>query len=238
MFESVKKKIDITRRTLALVGKKAQTDAASSAVNDTAFYARLKTIEFMKKTFDKPVARTLSSTIIRPLATAQKPQAEIFINDDADKGNRPKNWLMAEVYGSQRTNKRMEMGLIAAGIMKPDQHARGVKGAINDAGNLPGGQVKQMLSALQAGNDATQDSKDAKKIATWRIARRSKDGEPFGVFKMDGVHQKLFLVFTKKQKYKGRYPFHKIIKEAWDKKIGENYSRRFFEIVQRTVKPI
>lgn len=235
MFKDVQKKIGDVQRVIGLVEKASASDIASSAVNDTAFYCRIKTIEFMRQNFDEPVGRTLSSTLIKPLATPNNLTAKIYINDDKDKGNRPSDWLAAQVTGGTRRNKRMEMGLKLAGILPDSMHVRGMKGAMNDAGNLPGGKVKQMLSALNAGNDATQDSKDAGKKAKWRIARRKGDGKAFGIFQMQGVHSKLFLIFTRKQKYKARYPFHQIIQKAWNEKIKEAYQRRFFERVGQVI---
>lgn len=225
MFKDVSKKIGDLNNVLGKVGKSASTDIASGALNDTAFYCRLKTIDFMRQNFDKPVARTLASTLIKPLATPDKTEARIFVNDDGSKGVKPSNWLAAQVSGGSRRQKRMDVGLRLAGVMPEGMQARGVKGALNDAGNLPGGKVKQMLAGLQ----------DQGKAAKWRIARRKADGKPFGVFQMQGARANLFLVFTRKQKYKARYPFHEIIQKAWDAKIKVNYQRRFFERVGQVI---
>lgn len=235
MFAQVQQKIKAAEATLKAIGKSAQTDMAADAVNHTVFYSRLQVITHMKNIFDRPTPRTLNSIFIKPLATAQKPEAKIFVNDDLSKGTSPAQWLRAEASGNTRRDKRMERALKIAGILESSQQVMGYGKSLDKYGNLPGGQVKQMLSALQAGNDATQDSKDPRKQAKWKIARRRADGKPFGIFRMKGQKNELFMIFTRQQLYKPRFKFFDVVQRSWNEKIKDAWLKAWAVHVAKTI---
>jgi len=234
-FTKILKEVKAAELAIQAIGDSAQTDMAADAVNHMAFYARTQVIAHMKGIFDRPTPRTLRSIYIKPLATAQKPEAKVYVNDDRNKGASPAQWLRAEEAGGSRRDKRSEIGLKAAGILAADQQTIAVKGAMDNYGNLSGGKIKQMLSALQAGNDGYQDSKDEAKKAKWRIARRRSDGKPFGIFEMKGVHSKLFMVFTRQQQYKSRFKFFDVVQAAWNSKIKEAWAKAFARHVAKSI---
>ena len=232
-FKTISVEIKKAEAVLKHIGERAESDMASDAVNHVAFYTRLQLRKHMGDVFDKPTSRTMNSIWIKPLATPAKPEAIVKVNDDVSKGNSPAQWLRTQETGGNRNDKRMERALKIAGILSETQQVKGI--AVDAYGNLSGGKVKQMLSALQAGNDATQDSKDAAKRAKWRIARRKSDGKPFGIFQMQGVHSKLFLIFTRQQQYKPRFKFFEVVQESWNEKIKEAWAKAWSRHVWKSI---
>lgn len=231
MIADIKKQIGKAEAALRAVGKSAQTDMASDALNHVAYYGRQMVKTHIKSVFDNPIPRTINSVIVGT-ATPAKPEARVFINDRENKGVSPAKYLRTEATGGDRADKRVERALKIAGILGQDQQTYGVD--TDSYGNLSGGKITQMLSALNIGN--VPDGK-AKTKVKWRIARRKADGKPFGIFQMKGVHSKLFMVFTKKQTYKNRFKFYDVVKAAWNQKIKEAWAKAWARHVTKTLAP-
>lgn len=230
-FLQIRKTIKETEGRLKAIGDNATTDIASDALNDVMFYGRTKVKQHVKDVFDRPTPRTLNS-ILYSMATAQKPEAKVFINENRSKtGVSPAQWLTIQEAGGGRKDKRIETWLKDAGVLADDQQVVPVEQ--DNFGNMRGGQVQKMLSALQAG-DPWQWSKDEKKKAGWRVARRA-DGKPFGIFRMQGVHSKLFLIFTRKHTYQRKFKFREVLQEAWNKKIEGAYAKAWAKHIKKSL---
>lgn len=231
---NIRQRIKETEARLKTIGDNATSDIASDALNDVMFYGRAKVKQHMKDVFDKPTPRTLNSILYR-MATAQNPEAKLWINDDTTKGASPAQWLAVQEAGGVRKDKRVENWLQNARILKDNEQVYAMQP--DSRGNMKGGDVTKMLSALQAG-DPWQWSRDKAKQSGFRIARRKVDGMPFGIFKMQGVHSKLFLLFTRKQTYRKRFKFREVLQEAWNKKIDGAYAKAWAKHVQKSLRPI
>lgn len=205
---SVKKSIDAASAVLKKIGDKASSDMASDTINHVAYYARNNVKSHIKSVFTKPIARTVNSTFLK-LATPNKPDAKIYIDDQPRGGIAPEKYLQAQAKGQARSTKRIESALKIAGILPAGKQIRGID--LDSAGNLSGARVKRMLNSINAPSDKSK----------WRVARRKKDGRPFGIF--DG--NKLFLVFTNTQRYQSRFKFFEVVKESWEKKIKEAWAK-------------
>lgn len=232
MFSNVRQDIKKAEASLKALGDKASTDMAADALNHCAYFARQQVRLHIKNVFDKPIPRTVNSVIVGT-ATNARPEARVFINDAVHKGVSPAKYLRTEATGGSRPDKRVERALKIAGILGPDQQTVGID---TDAyGNLSGGKITQMLSALQA-HPTGSDSKDERKRTAWAIARRKSDGKPFGIFRMVGVHHKLFMVFTRKQTYTDRFNFYEVVAQAWKDKIKAAWAKSWAKHVGRAVR--
>ena len=63
-------------------------------------------------------------------------------------------------------------------------------------------------------NDSNLQISDAK------VTIESTDGKPFGIFRMQGVHSKLFLIFTRKHKYERKFKFREVLQAGEEQNIS------------------
>ena len=124
--------------------------AGAKALTDTAGKVRLNDRSVMRQRFDGPTAWTLNSLFIKP-ATKSKPEARVWIKDDASKSVAPAKWMLAEVYGGARKPKRSEIALARIGYLRSGQFLLPAAGVPKDAnGNVRGSFMVKVLSALSA----------------------------------------------------------------------------------------
>ncbi|ASK91872.1 MULTISPECIES: hypothetical protein [Xanthomonas] len=141
--------------------------AVVQAVNATAFEIRQVWQRTAARVFDRPVALTRNAVLYRRagstggrggFGTTNRPYAEIWIRDDAFKGNPPSKYLRAQVDGGERRKKGFEVLLQQKGVLPAGMFAVAGRGAKLDAfGNVPAGTVTRLLSQLGAARDAYQN---------------------------------------------------------------------------------
>jgi hypothetical protein len=212
--------------------KTANSDMASDCLNHVAAFTRLQLRQHMKDVFDKPISRTLNSIFIK-FATPNMPESKIYVDDRENKGASPAKYLRAQEAGRHRNDKRVENALNAAGILPEGMQIVGKQ--VDAYGNMKGSLLTQMLSALQANPDGFQDSKDPAKRGAWAVARRKSDGQPFGIFRMQGVHKKLFMIFSKKQTYGQKFKFFEVVQDSWNKKIKDAWAKSWARHVSKVI---
>ena len=110
----------------------------------------------MPSAFDRPTPFTLNSLYLQR-ATPANQQARVWFKDFAPKGTPAGKYLMPEVHGGTRSDKRFERSLQRAGYLSRGKQLAPASGAVRDAyGNVRRGIYTQILSQLHASADATQ----------------------------------------------------------------------------------
>lgn len=100
--------------------------------------------------FDRPTYAT-SRAVRTTMATAAKLQAEVFVQDKADRGTAPVEWLLPEEKGGARGLKKFEAALQAQGSMPRGWRAvPGPAAKLDGYGNVSRGQIVQVIAQLGA----------------------------------------------------------------------------------------
>lgn len=210
-------------------------DAAMKAVNATAKLAQKAVQEEMKKVFDRPTPYTLRSVWIEK-AIKERLSAEVYIfNEWAGKGTSPIKYLWPEVEGGRRDQKPFEKLLSNIGVIGKNQFLMPWKARLNQYGNVSPGVIQQVLSGLQAGRDASQDSplpgegyKGTRANRT--VAKRYFTTKNFGnvviweVSEKTGKRTPLF-VSTNRATYKRRLRFAEIVNNISDRCLVTEFIR-------------
>lgn len=229
-------------RQLSELEAKQLPFATLMAINGTAFDTRQRWAEVMPQIFDRPTALTLGA-VLYTKATKQKLVAQVYIRDEAFKGNPPAKYLLSQVDGGARRRKAFENRLGAAGILPAGMFAVPGKGAnLNANGNLVGGQLQAILSQLGAQFDPLNNQTAVS--AARRRKRAAKKGDRNGDFFVPkatsklprGVYQRVstgfgsairsILHFTKRATYRRRYKIHDLAQKIFDERFPDNFRKQ------------
>lgn len=147
-------------------------EAASKALNDTAFKARKAVQDEMQSVFKSPTPYILRSVQVKK-ATPELLEATVMPTYMGGKGVDPQKILRAEAEGGPRRDKRSEKLLRSAGIL-PNGFQTAIPkdpfpGSDDGRGNLRGPFLVQLISYFQAfsevGNRANMTQKRKDKLA-------------------------------------------------------------------------
>lgn len=227
--------------------------AASTALTRVASAARQDIRAEMPRVFDRPNAWTLNSVRVRP-ARVDKLSATIEVKDDApNNGTRPEDYLLPNVVGGPRKEKRFERNLRYAGILAPGRRAIIGQGAKLDAyGNLSRGEIQRILTAVRASFDPAQNRTTSRKsrknaknaqyfvrgLDTVRMeggapVRRAGFGTP-GIYQRQGRKAVPVLIFTDKPpQYRKRLDFDRIAQRRADEDFAAEFERAALAILSR-----
>lgn len=209
--------------------------AANGALNIIGKRAREDLRAEMPRVFDRPNAWTLNS--IRVLeSTRETLTVRLFVKDDApNNGTRPEEYLLPEVFGGGRNEKRFEAALRYAGILPPGWRAMPGEGAkLDQYGNMARGEIQRILTAVKANRDSAQNRTgsarsrrnaknapyfvgglDVVSVVGGRAVTR-KSSIPPGIYarKPDGRGITPVLIFVRKPpQYRSRLDFGRVVEE-------------------------
>jgi hypothetical protein len=158
--------------------------AAAVAMTRVAKIAATKDLPAeMRRVFDRPVRWTLNSVRVVP-ATKDTLSARIFVKDDAPRnGTRPEDYLLPQVEGGGRKEKRFERAMRYAGLLPAGWRAiPGDAAPLDGYGNLKRGEIQRILTATRTAFDPYQRKTNSK-----RSRRNARNAPYFGVRPFTGV---------------------------------------------------
>lgn len=174
---------------------------------------------------DNPTPLTLGAARFRP-ANKAKTEYDVYVRDEASKGNPPSKYLLALIKGGYRRNKGTENALRRKGILPPGWQVQpGEDAPLNQYGNLSGGKYVQILSALKAMREtgytanrtARSQQRRAKSLVDYFVLYSIKTKTPTGVYTRKGkrgVAQ--ILAFTpKRAKYEKLLDFVGVVNRTF-----------------------
>ena len=205
--------------------------ATATALTRSAMRARDDVRAAMQTAFDRPTAYTLNSLFVQP-ATAQALRARVNVKDQpVSGGTAQENYLLPEVEGGARKNKRIENALRYAGWLPAGWHAvttRAAASLLDAYGNLPGSIVRRILVACGARTVKTRAAHRAAAeyfaIAPDQARGRLKPG----VYKRIGAGRGIIpvLIFTPAQpNYKQRLDFTGIAQRSAESAFAGEFAR-------------
>lgn len=234
-------RVDVTAliKKLSAVEKRQLPFATSKALNLTAKEVKAEVRKEMPRVFDRPTPFTLNSVYMSP-ATKKDLSAEVWLKDFAPKGTPAVEYLAPQVYGGPRRQKRSERWLQWRGILPSGMFWTPGPGArLNQYGNIPGGRITQMLSALKAfpevgymANITERSMKRNKKPRDYFALPRSRGRLPAGVYERVGRGRRglrFTLAFIRQPYYKPRLPFFGIARRVHAREFGARFEKAWRE---------
>lgn len=235
---------------LAALGKQGRY-ACAVALTRTAQDVRTDLRKEMVRVFDRPTRFTLNSLYLKP-ATKVDLTARVWLKDDF--GTKP-NYLMPQIEGGARPQKRFEELLRQRGLMSDSERAVPGAGAKLDAyGNMSRGQIVQIISQLGAFNlaGASQNatgsirSKRKRAQAVYFYARKGeartgarswKRGEkvqhlPTGIYLRTAEGIKPVLLFVQGAKYRIRLHFVPVALGTIDRAFPGHWHREYAQALR------
>jgi hypothetical protein len=220
--------------------------AIVQACNATAYEIRELWKRTAPRVFDRPAPLTRNAALYRK-ATKSRLYAEIYLRDEAFKGNPPAKYLGPEVEGGQRRKKGFENLLQQKGMMPSGEFAVAGRGAKLDAyGNVPGKTITTILSQLGAQSDRYQNQ-TPNSIARRRARAPRRGGDYFALTKrrgklLPGVYERIetgfgsavrsVLIFTPRATYRKRYDIFGLAERQWEKLMPFYFGRELAKAVQ------
>lgn len=193
--------------------------ATSLAINRTLQDVRKAEVQAMRRSFDRPTPYTLKSLYIKP-STKTKLEGYVWFKDEGGKQLKAAQYLLPQVFGGTRPDKRFETLLRQAGYLPPRMQAVPASGAPLDRyGNVRAGTHQKILTALRASFDPRQNrSTSARSRRNARAARYFVSrGEhlPRGIWeRFPGRRVVPVFLFTDPHRYRARFDFFGVGKRA------------------------
>lgn len=234
-------------RQFSALERKNLPFAIVQACNATAYEIRENWKRTAARVFDRPVALTRNAAMYRK-ASKGKLYAEIFLRDEAAKGNSPAKYLLAEVAGGQRRKKGFEILLQQKGVMPAGQFAIAGRGANLDAyGNVRASKVTRILSQLGAQRDAYQNQSNE---SARRRSRRRRGGDYFAVMQRrgrlrPGIYERIgtgfgsavrsVFIYSSRATYTPRYDIFALAQRQWDRLMPFYFNRELEKAIQSSM---
>lgn len=196
--------------------------ALADALNHTANQARIALRADMQSVFDRPTPWALNS--VRVLnAKPDSLEAAVWVQDWAagKNPNSAEDYLLPQVEGGQRINRKAEGYLREQGILPAGRFIVPGRGARLDGyGNISRGHMMQILSGLKAidrsGSDhnATSSRRSTRKghALAFFVIKRGKT--PIGIAERRGKEVAVVLAFVRQPQYRERFKFHDVVRRV------------------------
>lgn len=240
------KGLDELRRDLAQFSDRRFRAAVATALTRTAKKVQDEMRDELRATFDRPTLFTLNAMRMWP-ATADRLVARVGFRDDGTGGVNPNHYMLPNVQGGERRDKRLEAALRAIGALPQGWYAVPGQGARLDShGNMSRGQVIQILSQLRVMLTAGFNRNMAQGAAG--VASQRKAGGRFFVMPVGnptrtqpGVYQREFIgsnitpviVFVSGVRYQARWPFWSNARRRAERHLGGELARSVREQIAR-----
>ena len=229
--------------------------AASTAINRVLSSARADVRAEMPSVFDRPNAWTLNSLRVRTASRDSLSGSLDVKNDSPNTGTRPEDYLLPNVDGGRRKEKRFERNLRYAGILAPGHRAILGRGARLDAyGNLSRGEIQKILTAVKASFDRWQNRSTSRRsrknaenaqyfvgglmdisiVGGEMVRRRKQPHLAPGIYERAGRSLKSALIFTPKQPtYRKRLDVARIAEARVNRDFADEFTRAALAILTR-----
>jgi hypothetical protein len=234
MQVSVRTNIADVARQLSHLQKSQIPFATSLALTKIAPAVKAELQAEMGRVFDRPTRYTMGSVF----SLVRKTVAEIWLKDRGS-GTPAGKYLLPQIIGGRRRQKRFERALEASGNLPRGWVVVPGAGTKLDAhGNISGAQIVQILSALRAFSNV---GFSANRTARSRARRKSKLRDlfvsgpinaapaanggrlPFGVWERKGGRIINILFFVRSATYGVRFNFYPVAKRVVDRRWNEYF---------------
>ena len=216
--------------------------AAATALTRTAKAGQAEIVAKMPSVFDRPTRYTLNALRIQP-ATKDKLTASVSVKNQVSSGTRPESYLLPEVQGGPRSEKRFERALRYSGILSAGQRVMpGDATALDANGNVSAREISRVLSTLKKvkATSSTRDRKTGKKLKKGRALAndlfvgqpmsgtgplaRPRAGTVQGIYRREGRRIRPLFIFTNNvPAYRRRLDFDGTVERV----VRERFAKEF-----------
>jgi hypothetical protein len=223
--------------------KKQLPFAIARGLTQTAQAIKVDEIKEMKKVFDRPTPFILNSLYITP-ATKTNLQAVVGVKgqDSPTKHYNPKlasQILSPHIFGGERALKGFEYHLRRAHILPGDKYVvPGECAPLNRYGNISGGLITQILSAVKAHPDpyAWRTARSIKRrkgrVTKYAVIPEGKAIPP-GIYKTQGRKILPVLIFARRPLYQKRFYFYEIGQMTFNRRHKEIFNKSITDAIRR-----
>lgn len=239
--------LDAARGLMQGLSSRRLNAALATALTRTAVSARQEIRAALPSIFDRPTPYTLNSLFVQP-ATAQRLEARVWFKDQADaRGGTPATkYLLPQVQGGARGDKRFERALRANGQLPGGWKTVPAPGGRRDAwGNLSRAHVLEILTQLRAGSSVRKAGKDVQRKQL--AAQRRAGGQYFVVLPgarvklKAGIYQRELLGrnitpvvwYVQEPRYRQRFNFDALAERATREELPRQFARAIDEHLAR-----
>lgn len=223
---------------LSALAPKQWTFAQALALTRTAQSVKSAEKGSMRSVFDRPTPFTLNSLQLQA-ATRNTLEARVWFKDPPRMSERD-HYLMPQVYGGARTQKRFEGTLVRAGVLPKGRALVPASGVTLDAyGNVPRSIYSRILANLQASpvGANTNTRKKRRNARDMRFFYGNPGGKGRGIwqrfaFAWGGAVRPIFLERRSMPQYRQRFGFFDIAERT----AGRVYQSAFEYAAERTLK--
>lgn len=206
----------------------------ATALTLTRLAQELKEVQIaeMKRVFDNPVPYTLNALAYKK-ATKKDLTSKVFFKEFAGKGTPAYKYLMPNIIGGERRQKRHEKALEISGKMTSGGYTMPARNIpLNAYGNLNGSYYRKILSQVGAAGEQnlkkTSQRGKKTKISFFPIKNT-------GIFERIGDEIRPVLLYIGSPKYKPVYDFYGI-GERFYKRNFANFFMKAFKIAVKTAR--
>lgn len=233
-------------------GARKQVDFATRvALTRTAQKAVPAVQREMRDVFCNPTPYTLSGLRVEP-ATKTRLTATVMLKDDATKATPAAKYLLPQIKGGQRGQKRFERALQAVGAMPAGYRAVPGSGARLDSfGNMSRGQIVQLLAYFRAFPEMGYKANMTRESRV-RLARGTKRKQGYAYFVGRpgdrlplGIYQRIgfgfgsairpVLLFVRSAVYTERFDFEYVVRKTVETEFPAEFARAMVE-AKRTAR--
>ncbi|QHG87935.1 hypothetical protein EBN15_14340 [Xanthomonas cucurbitae] len=240
-------------RQFSELEKKNLPFVVMQAVNATAYEIRETWKRSALRVFDRPTPTTRNA-VLYAKATKDRLYAQIFLRNEALKGTAPDKYLQAQVLGGERGTKGFERLLQKKGLMPAGAFAvAGRRATLDQYGNVSSGQIRQILSQMQAGAEqgyVSNESNESREKRQRREARKFGRTYTYFVLKkrrgrlLPGLYERSndrsrairsIFIFATRATYRPRYDIFAQAQRQWDKLMPFYFSRELEKALQSSM---
>lgn len=210
--------------------------AASTALTRTARLGQTEIIGAMQREFDRPTRYTLNATRVVP-STIQTLMARVAVKDQAA-GTAPEHYLLPEVEGGPRREKRFERALRFSGLLPRGMFAVPGAGAqLDESGNVPPAMIRRLLRELKAQDKAKGSGKRRRRTARsgelFAGQPKGRGNRPTGIWRREGRRLLPVLLFVRQPRYRSRLDFEGIVKRVAEAHFPDEFRKAAEAIAAR-----
>lgn len=224
--------INAVMRNIKNIQTKQIPFALALAMTRTAQGLEREEKKLLRTTLHKPTAYTKNFLAYKPASKADRPiNASVFFREFAGKGTPASKYLMPNVKGGVRRQKRHEKAL-SAKVGRKIYTGPAKDAPLNAAGNINAGYYTKILSQVQAFGESGYRA-NAKRRGSQGFYIASKGGVAVGVRQRVGTESKKILNFMDNPpSYRPRYPFYKGGNKYVQKNLGKNFKSAYNRAVR------
>lgn len=206
--------------------------AMSRAMNDVAFATTKEWGNEARRVFNNPVRLTLKPGFVFNKASKKKLRATYGLKDFMSKGTAPDRYLLPQVQGGPRFDKRSEKQLKMRGLLAPTDQLVPLDPILNSHGNVTKGKMTKILSDLQSFNESgfkMNATQNKKYFAVTRYGDRGKL-KP-GIYERMGRSKiRPVILFLKAPlNYKKRYDYYGVAERISAQQLPKRFHLRMLQ---------